>query len=137
MPRPKAPRNIRRPYGLTLLSGLSAVFLLGCAILTLQVYVTLDDLTAAQSDNIDYTIGRLEVEHVKLQAATERLERGEPGAVALFRRRFDVLTVKPIRWGQASFTPMRCQPQRCATRWSGSLPALMRWCRWSMATTAR
>ncbi len=65
------------------------MFLLGCAFLTLQVYFRLDDLTAARSDNMQFTISRLEVEHVKLQSAAENLNNADPTATDTFRRRFD------------------------------------------------
>lgn len=80
----------RRP-ALLLLSTLAALFFLGCAILTLQVYFQLDELTAAQSDNMDYTIAQLEVDHVKLNSANRQLAQQDADSVARFRRRFDAL----------------------------------------------
>ena len=84
---------VKRLFGrrvqLSVLSGLSIAFLLATLAVTSQVYLRLDDYGAARSDNMQWTLTQLEVDHAKLQ--TEALRLTHEGATALpdLRRRFD------------------------------------------------
>ncbi|MEM6578735.1 MAG: ATP-binding protein [Pseudomonadota bacterium] len=62
--------------GLILLVGIISAFLLGCAILTVQVFLQLNDLRATSGERPGYEVAQLEVKHAKLLAAAEALRDG-------------------------------------------------------------
>lgn len=84
-------RLIGRRTQLSVLSALSIAFLVATLAVTSQVYWRLDDYAVADSDNIQWTLTQLEVDHAKLQ--TEALRLTHEGATALpdLQRRFDAL----------------------------------------------
>ncbi len=83
-------RIMARRAQLTLLSAAAAFCLFATAILTAQVFLKLDDYRTAYSDNIQWTVAKLEVEHAKYVHAVERLSIEPDTGLAEMRRRFDI-----------------------------------------------
>ena len=75
---------------LTLLSGAATVCLLAAAVLTTQVFLKLGEYRTAYSDNIQWTVAKLEAEHARYLHAIERLTPEKPSTLADMRRRFDI-----------------------------------------------
>ncbi|WP_306114104.1 MULTISPECIES: ATP-binding protein [unclassified Roseovarius] len=75
---------------MTVLSIAAALCLGATAIITAQVFLKLDDYRAAYSDNIQWTVAKLEVEHAKYIHAIENLSPASTTSLAHMRRRFDI-----------------------------------------------
>ena len=83
-------RIMARRAQLTLLSVAAAICFVATAILTAQVFLKLDDYRTAYSDNIQWTVAKLEVEHAKYLHAVERLANSADSDLSEMRRRFDI-----------------------------------------------
>ena len=75
---------------MTVLSIAAALCLGATVIITAQVFLKLDDYRAAYSDNIQWTVAKLEVEHAKYIHAIENLSPASTTSLAHMRRRFDI-----------------------------------------------
>lgn len=84
-------RIMARRSQLFLLSASALICLIATAVLTVQVFLRIDDYRAAQGDNVQWTVAKLEVEHAKYILAIEHLSPTEPRTLADLRQRFDVL----------------------------------------------
>ncbi|MEO3414219.1 ATP-binding protein [Roseovarius sp. CAU 1744] len=83
-------RIMARRTQLTLLSVAAALCLLATVILTTQVFLKLDEYRTAHSDNIQWSVAKLEVEHARYLHAIERLTPTDPATLADLRMRFDI-----------------------------------------------
>ena len=83
-------RIMARRTQLTLLSAAAIVCFIATAILTTQVFLKLGDYRTAYSDNIQWTVAKLEVEHAKYVFAVERLGHETGNELQEMRRRFDI-----------------------------------------------
>lgn len=72
-----------------------SVFAAGCmfaaVVLTLKVFVQLDDYGAANQDNLQWTTSRIEVDQLKYLAALQALTEPDTTQVDNVRRQFDIL----------------------------------------------
>lgn len=75
---------------MTLLSGAAVACLVATIIITVQVFLKLDDYRSAYSDNIQWTVAKLEVEHERYVHAIENLSPASTTSLADMRRRFDI-----------------------------------------------
>lgn len=79
-----------RKSQLTLFSGAAAVCFVATVVLAAQVFFKLHDFRTAFSDNTQWTVAKLEVEHAKYLHTLEHLEREDPATLADMNRRFDI-----------------------------------------------
>ena len=84
-------RIIARRSQLWLLSASALICLVATAILTVQVFLKINEYRAAQGDNIQWTVAKVEVEHTKYLLAIEHLDPAQADTLAELRQRFDVL----------------------------------------------
>ena len=75
---------------LTLLSGAAALCFAATIVLATQVFLKLNDFRTAFSDNTQWTVAKLEVEHAKYQHALEQVRAGNADSLADVNRRFDI-----------------------------------------------
>ncbi len=73
------------------LSAAAAFCLLATTILTAQIFVSLKEYQIAHTDNVQWTVAKLESEHAKYLHAIENLRRDDPDSLKEMRRRFDIL----------------------------------------------
>ena len=95
-------RILNRRSQLIMLSAAAAVCLVATVILTAQVFWKLGEYRTAFSDNIQWTVAKLEVEHAKYVNAIERLDENAPGTLPAMRQRFDVFYSRVDTLGNAS-----------------------------------
>ncbi len=75
---------------LTLLSAAAAILLAATVFLTTQVFVKLSEYRTAFSDNIQWTVAKLEVEHARYVHAIENLSADKDASLTALNRRFDI-----------------------------------------------
>lgn len=88
---PLLKRLVRRRVQLTVLGGLSFLCLTAAAIMTVQVFLKLEEFGSAKIDNIPWATTQLEVDQVKLIRALEKASVDTPGSMVKLRARFDIL----------------------------------------------
>jgi PAS domain S-box-containing protein len=79
----------RRRFQLTLFSGLAGLCLLAAIYIMTQVFWKLDEFGSSDTDNMQWTLAQLEVEHARLINALERADQGRPETLVEARRRFN------------------------------------------------
>ena len=84
-------RLMHRRVQLTVLSALSFLCLVATAIMTTQVFLTLDEYGSSRADNAHWASAQLEVDQVKLILALEKASSPSPASLEEVRQRFDVL----------------------------------------------
>ncbi|MEO0568142.1 MAG: ATP-binding protein [Pseudomonadota bacterium] len=92
MAHPEEQAHFTPKFYLVGLSCLVFALIAAVAFYTSQVFFRLDEFNAAQSDNIQYTMAQLEVDHIKLLSASGVLQQSEtadPEQLAQLRRRFN------------------------------------------------
>ncbi|MEM8776667.1 MAG: ATP-binding protein [Pseudomonadota bacterium] len=104
----KVPNGLTKKYHLFGLSGLVYLLIVAVVISASQVFFRLDDYSATQSDNIQYTMAQLEVDHIKLLKASSALtltESVDTELVSEFNRRFNAFysRVNILHTGAAYF----------------------------------
>lgn len=102
-------RFFRRRVQLAIFGGLSAIGLVATVALTLQVFLKLDEYGSTSNDNIQWTMTRLEVDHLKLVRAAEQASMPNSTELQNLRKRFDILysrteTLKNSRTYQEALT---------------------------------
>lgn len=81
----------RRRTQLALFSAISFMCLVATGVLTFQVFSKLEDYGSAKRGNITWILTQIEVDHVKLLSALEKLAAPTPDRLRDARRRFDAL----------------------------------------------
>ncbi|WP_297773605.1 ATP-binding protein [uncultured Roseovarius sp.] len=76
---------------LVALSVLAAGCMVAAIVLTVEVFVRLDEFASANQDNVQWTTSRLEVDQLKFLAALSAMSGPDSGEVERVRRRYDVL----------------------------------------------
>ncbi len=83
-------RLIGRRTQLIGLSIVATVCLLSTVVLTLQVFLKLNEYRSSIKDNVQWTVAKLEVEHAKLISAIIRLQNQTDENLSKMRERFDI-----------------------------------------------